>query len=153
MVAATVCIGFVSLSVWAHHMFTVGMSSYGNSFFTVTTMIIAVPTGIKIFNWIGTMWGGKIQLKAPMLFCIGFLFQFLIAGLTGIMLGASPFDWQLSRLLFCGRPFSLRHRRRNSFCTLRSLLLLVPEDERSDVHRDPCEMAFLAVLDRLPSDI
>jgi cytochrome c oxidase subunit 1 len=100
MVAATVCIGFISFSVWAHHMFTVGMSSYGNTFFTVTTMIIAVPTGIKIFNWIGTMWGGKILFKAPMLFCIGFLFQFLIAGLTGIMLGASPFDWQLGNSYF-----------------------------------------------------
>src|SRR6202166_4606756 len=100
MVAATVCIGFVSFSVWAHHMFTVGMSSYGNTFFTVTTMIIAVPTGIKIFNWIGTIWGGKIQFKAPMLFCIGFLFQFLIAGLTGIMMAASPFDWQLGNSYF-----------------------------------------------------
>src|ERR1700733_4469643 len=100
MVAATVCIGFVSLSVWAHHMFTVGMSSYANSFFTITTMAVGVPTGIKIFNWIGTMWGGKIQFKAPMLFCIGFLFQFLIAGLTGIMLGTSPFDWQLGNSYF-----------------------------------------------------
>src|ERR1700674_5534817 len=100
MVAATVCIGFISFSVWAHHMFTVGMSSYGNTFFTMTTMIIAVPTGIKIFNWIGTMWGGKIQFKAPMLFCICFLFQFLIAGLTGIMLGASPFNWQLTGSYF-----------------------------------------------------
>ncbi|MFY9688382.1 MAG: cbb3-type cytochrome c oxidase subunit I, partial [Candidatus Acidiferrales bacterium] len=100
MVAATVCIGFVSLSVWAHHMFTVGMSSYANSFFTITTMAVGVPTGIKIFNWIGTMWGGKIEFKAPMLFCIGFLFQFLIAGLTGIMLAASPFDWQLGNSYF-----------------------------------------------------
>ena len=100
MVAATVCIGFVSLSVWAHHMFTVGMSSYANSFFTITTMAVGVPTGIKIFNWIGTMWGGKIQFKAPMLFCTGFLFQFLIAGLTGIMLAASPFDWQLGNSYF-----------------------------------------------------
>jgi cytochrome c oxidase subunit I len=100
MVAATICIGFISFSVWAHHMFTIGMSSYGNTFFTVTSMIIAVPTGIKIFNWLGTMWGGKIHFKAPMLFCIGFLFQFLIAGLTGIMLAASPFDWQLSNSYF-----------------------------------------------------
>src|ERR1700676_5288676 len=100
MVAATVCIGFVSFSVWAHHMFTVGMSSYSNSFFTITTMAVGVPTGIKIFNWIGTMWGGKIQFRAPMLFCIGFLFQFLIAGLTGIMLGASPLDWQLGNSYF-----------------------------------------------------
>jgi cytochrome c oxidase subunit 1 len=100
MVAATVAIGFVSMSVWAHHMFAVGMTSYGNTFFTVTTMIISVPTGIKIFNWIGTMWGGKIQFKAPMLFCIAFLFQFLIAGLTGIMLSASPFNWQLTGSYF-----------------------------------------------------
>jgi cytochrome c oxidase subunit I len=100
MVAATIAIGFISLSVWAHHMFTVGMSSYGNTFFTITTMIIAIPTGIKIFNWIGTMWGGKIQFKAPMLFCVAFLFQFLIGGLTGIMLSASPFNWQLSASYF-----------------------------------------------------
>jgi cytochrome c oxidase subunit I len=100
MVAATVAIGFISFSVWAHHMFTVGMSSYANSFFAITTMIVGVPTGIKIFNWIATMWGGKILFKTPMLFCIGFLFQFLIAGLTGIMLSAAPFNWQLSGSYF-----------------------------------------------------
>src|ERR1700758_3136872 len=100
MVGATVSIGFVSLSVWAHHMFTIGMNSYSNSFFVLTTMVIAVPTGIKIFNWLGTMWGGKIQFKTAMLFCIAFLFQFLIAGLTGIMLGAAPFNWQLSGSYF-----------------------------------------------------
>jgi cytochrome c oxidase subunit 1 len=100
MVAATVCIGIVSMSVWAHHMFTVGMNSYGNSFFVITTMIVGIPTGIKIFNWIGTMWGGKIQFKSPMLFCTAFLFQFLIAGLTGIMLSAAPFNWQLSASYF-----------------------------------------------------
>jgi cytochrome c oxidase subunit I len=100
MVGATVCIAFVSMSVWAHHMFTIGMSSYANSFFAITSMIVGVPTGIKIFNWIGTMWGGKIQFKVPMLFCIGFLFQFLIAGLTGIMLAVAPFDWQLSLSYF-----------------------------------------------------
>jgi cytochrome c oxidase subunit 1 len=100
MVAATVAIGFVSFTVWAHHMFTVGMSSYANSFFTISTMIVGVPTGIKIFNWIGTMWGGKIEFKTPMLFCIGFLFQFLIAGLTGIMLAVAPFDWQLGNSYF-----------------------------------------------------
>src|SRR5712675_2320186 len=88
MVAATVCIAFVSMSVWAHHMFTIGMNSYANSFFTITTMAVGVPTGIKIFNWVGTMWGGRIQFKTPMLFSIGFLFQFLIAGLTGIMMAA-----------------------------------------------------------------
>jgi cytochrome c oxidase subunit I len=100
MVGATMCIGFVSMSVWAHHMFTIGMNSYANSFFAITTMVVGIPTGIKIFNWLGTMWGGRILLKTPMLFCIGFLFQFLLAGLTGIMLSAAPFNWQLSGSYF-----------------------------------------------------
>jgi cytochrome c oxidase subunit 1 len=100
MVAATVCIAFVSMSVWAHHMFTIGMNSYANSFFAITTMAVGVPTGIKIFNWLGTMWGGRIQFKTPMLFSIAFLFQFLIAGLTGIIQAAVPVDWQLSLSYF-----------------------------------------------------
>src|ERR1700723_3031962 len=100
MVAATICIGFIGMSVWAHHMFTVGMSSYGNTFFSLSTMAIAVPTGIKIFNWLATMWGGKIRFGVPMLFCIAFLFQFLIAGLTGVMQAAAPFDWQLTAPYF-----------------------------------------------------
>jgi cytochrome c oxidase subunit I len=100
MVGATVAIGFISMSVWAHHMFTVGMSSAANNFFVISTMAIAVPTGIKIFNWLATMWGGKIEFKTPMLFCIAFLFQFLIAGLTGIMQGAAPFDWHLGSSYF-----------------------------------------------------
>ncbi|MGC9157944.1 MAG: cytochrome c oxidase subunit I [Terracidiphilus sp.] len=100
MVAATVAIGFISLGVWAHHMFTVGLGPAGNTFFTLATMIIAVPTGIKIFNWLATMWGGKIHFKAPMLFSVGFLFQFLIGGLTGVMLSVAPFDWQLGNSYF-----------------------------------------------------
>jgi cytochrome c oxidase subunit I len=100
MVGATVAIAFVSMTVWAHHMFAVGMSAYGNTFFAMTTMIISVPTGIKIFNWLGTMWGGKLIFKTPMLFCTAFLFQFLCAGLTGIMLGAVPFNWQLTGSYF-----------------------------------------------------
>jgi len=95
MVLATVAIGFVSMSVWAHHMFTIGMTSGANTFFVLSTMAIAVPTGIKIFNWLATMWGGKIRFAAPMMFCTAFLFQFLVAGLTGVTLAAAPFDWQL----------------------------------------------------------
>ena len=100
MVAATVAIAFISVSVWAHHMFTVGLSAGSNLFFVLSTMAIAVPTGIKIFNWLATMWGGKISFKPPMLFCVAFLFQFLIAGLTGIMLGSAPIDWQLGSSYF-----------------------------------------------------
>ena len=100
MVAASVMIAFISTSVWAHHMFTVGMTASANSFFVLTTMAVGVPTGIKIFNWLATIWGGKIQLKVPMLFCLGFLFQFLIAGLTGIMLASAPMTWQLGNSYF-----------------------------------------------------
>jgi len=100
MVGATIFIGFVSMSVWAHHIFTIGMNSYANSFFSITSMTVGIPTGIKIFNWLGTMWGGRIQFKTAMLFCLGFLFQFLIAGLTGIMLASSPFNWQLNNSYF-----------------------------------------------------
>src|ERR1700758_3317362 len=100
MVAASVAIGFISLSVWAHHMFTIGMGPAGNTFFVFSTMVISVPTGIKIFNWLGTLWGGKIIFKVPMMFCLAFLFQFLVAGLTGIMLSAAPFNWQLSASYF-----------------------------------------------------
>src|SRR5438132_14407632 len=81
-------------------MFTLGMSSAANTFFVISTMAIAVPTGIKIFNWLATMWGGKIEFKTPMLFCVAFLFQFLVAGLTGIMLGSAPFNWQLGNSYF-----------------------------------------------------
>jgi len=100
MVAASVGIGFISLSVWAHHMFTIGMTSGANTFFVLATMAISVPTGIKIFNWLATLWGGKIHFTASMMFAIGFLFQFLIAGLTGIMLSVAPFDWQLGGSYF-----------------------------------------------------
>jgi cytochrome c oxidase subunit 1 len=100
MVAASVGIGFISLSVWAHHMFTIGMTSGANTFFVLATMAISVPTGIKIFNWLATLWGGKIHFTAAMMFAIGFLFQFLIAGLTGIMLSVAPFDWQLGGSYF-----------------------------------------------------
>ena len=100
MVAASVGIGFISLSVWAHHMFTVGLGAEANTFFVFATMVISVPTGIKIFNWLATIWGGKVIFATPMMFCVGFLFQFLVAGLTGIMLSVAPFDWQLGNSYF-----------------------------------------------------
>jgi cytochrome c oxidase subunit I len=100
MVAAACAIAFISMGVWAHHMFAVGMAPAANAFFAASSLLVAVPTGIKIFNWLGTMWGGKIQFKVPMLFSLAFLFQFLIAGLTGIMLAVTPFDWQLTDSYF-----------------------------------------------------
>lgn len=100
MVASAIAIGFISFTVWAHHMFTVGMGAAANTAFVISSMIIAVPTGIKIFNWLATIWGGKVRFTVPMLFCIGFIFQFTLAGLTGVMLAVAPFDWQLHNSYF-----------------------------------------------------
>ncbi|MFD2925390.1 cytochrome c oxidase subunit I [Halobacillus naozhouensis] len=94
MVFATVLIGFLAFMVWAHHMFTVGMGPIANSIFAVATMAIAVPTGIKIFNWLFTMWGGNIRMTTAMLWSIAFIPTFTIGGMTGVMLAAAAADYQ-----------------------------------------------------------
>jgi cytochrome c oxidase subunit 1 len=98
--AATVAIAFISMGVWAHHMFTVGLSRTLDALFSGATFLIAIPTGIKMFNWVATLYGGRLRLETAMLFAIGFLAMFLIGGLTGIMLAAVPFDWQVSDSYF-----------------------------------------------------
>ena len=94
---AIVVLGF---SVWAHHMFTSGMSSWIRVPMMVTTLLIAVPTGIKIFSWLATMWEGKLHLRTPMLFALGFLSMFVIGGLSGVMLGAVPIDIHVTDTYF-----------------------------------------------------
>jgi cytochrome c oxidase subunit 1 len=97
---STVAIGFYSLLVWGHHMFTVGFPNSLNAFFMIASMIIAVPTGVKIFNWLATLWRGNISLETPMLFALGFLSVFTIGGLSGIYLAAFPIDWQVHDTYF-----------------------------------------------------
>jgi cytochrome c oxidase subunit 1 len=94
MVYATASIAFLSFIVWAHHMFTVGMPLAGQLFFMLSTMLIAVPTGVKVFNWCATMWKGSISFETPMLFSIAFLFLFTIGGFSGLMLAIVPADFQ-----------------------------------------------------------
>ena len=100
MAAATAAIAFISLGVWAHHMFAVGMSRTQDMFFALTSLLVSIPTGIKFFNWLATMYGGKISFPSPMLFAFGFLSMFLIGGLTGIMLAIVPFNLQLTDTYF-----------------------------------------------------
>ena len=92
MVYAMVAIGALGFVVWAHHMFTAGMSLTQQSYFMLATMVIAVPTGIKIFSWLATMWGGSIEFKTPMLFAMGFVLIFTLGGVTGIVLSQAPVD-------------------------------------------------------------
>jgi len=94
MVYATCTIAFLSFIVWAHHMYTVGMPMTGELFFMYATMLIAVPTGVKVFNWVSTMWRGSMTFETPMLFAIGTVFTFTMGGLTGLMLSITPADFQ-----------------------------------------------------------
>jgi cytochrome c oxidase subunit I len=114
---ATIGIAFYGMLVWAHHMFTVGLPTWLNGVFAVTSFIVAVPTGVKIFNWLATLWRGQISFRAPMLFCLGLIGLFTIGGLSGIFLAAFPVDYQahdsyyvvahMHYVLFGGTAFGL----------------------------------------------
>ncbi len=100
MVYATVCITFLSFVVWLHHFFTMGSGANVNAFFGITTMIISIPTGVKIFNWLFTMYRGRIKFTAPMWWTVGFMVTFVIGGMTGVMLAIPGSDWVLHNSLF-----------------------------------------------------
>ena len=133
MVAASVGIAFVSTTVWAHHMFTVGMTSVGNAFFTLSTMMVGIPTGIKIFNWMATMWGGKIRFATPMLFCTAFLFQFLCRWTHRHHAFGRALGLAVAQLLLRDRAFSLHAGRRHRLLHLCRVLLLVSQGHRAHV--------------------
>ena len=94
VVFSGVAIGFIGFGVWSHHMFTTGMGNVATAAFALATMAIAVPTGVKIFNWIGTLWGGQIMTRVPMMFALGFIWMFMLGGFSGVMHAAAPADAQ-----------------------------------------------------------
>ncbi len=97
---STVGIAFFSMFVWAHHMFTVGLPYAAQAFFMIASMTVAVPTGVKVFNWLATLWRGNLHFDTPMLFALGFLSVFVVGGLSGIYLAAFPIDWQVHDTYF-----------------------------------------------------
>src|SRR5664279_249196 len=117
MVFSMAFIAFLGFGVWSHHMFATGMGPLADSFFSLATMLIAIPTGVKIFNWIGTLWGGSLQFKTPLYFALGFIAMFIMGGLSGVMHSVAPADLQQTDsyfvvahfhyVLFGGSIFSL----------------------------------------------
>ena len=140
---AIVVLGF---TVWAHHMFVSGMQAWIRVPMMITTAIIAVPTGIKIFSWLATLWRGVLHLDTPMLFALGFLTMFTLGGISGVMLAMIPFDDPRQRHVLHRRPHPLRAVRRLAVHDLRRRLLLVPEDDGPDVRRAPGQAALLATF-------
>ena len=151
--ASTVAIAFLSMLVWAHHMFATPTATVVLAFFMISSMVIAVPTGIKIFNWLATLWRGSIVFKTPLYFAAGMVGLFTIGGITGVQLAIFPVDWQLHDSYFVVAHHALRAVRRRRLRDLRRDLLLVPEDERPDARRGPGQGVVLAHVRRLQPDV
>ena len=153
MVFSGAFIAFLGFGVWSHHMFTTGMGPIADTFFSLATMLIAIPTGVKIFNWMGTMWGGSIQYKTPMYFAIGFIAMFIIGGLSGRDARLAPGRPAAERHLLHRGPFPLRALRRQHLRPHRRRVLLVAQDVRAAARRAAGQAALLADADRLQPDL
>ena len=144
MALALCAIGFLGFLVWGHHMFVSGMNPYSGLTFSLLTMSIGVPSAIKTFNWLGTLWGGKIQFSTPMLFAIGFVSLFVTGGLSGIFLAQPAVDTHAARDVLRGGAFPPGDGRGGDLRDFRGHVLLVPENVRADDERAAWQAAFLA---------
>ena len=142
MVWAIVAIGALSFVVWAHHMYVSGMNPYFGFFFATTTLIIAVPTAIKVYNWVLTLWRGDIHLTVPMLFAIGFIFTFINGGLTGLFLGNVSVDVPLSDTYFVVAHFHMVMGVSPILVVFGAIYHWYPEDHRPDAERHARQAAF-----------
>src|SRR6201991_5029388 len=125
--AATAGIAFLGLLVWAHHMFATPMSTVVLAFFMLSSFIIAVPTGVKIFNWIATLWRGTVEWTVPLLYCVGGIFTFTMGGITGIFLAVFPIDWQLTDTYFVVAHFHYTAFGASAFAMLAALYYWFPK--------------------------
>ena len=153
MVFATVLIGFLGFMVWAHHMFTVGLGNIANAIFAVATMAIAVPTGIKIFNWLFTMWGGSIKFTTPMLYAAAFIPSFVMGGVTGIMLAAAPADYQYHDTYFVVAHFHYVIVGGTVLGILAGNPFLLAKNVWYNVERNTWKNYVCVILTRLPFNI
>jgi cytochrome c oxidase subunit I len=125
--AATAGIAFLGVLVWAHHMFSTPMSTVVLAFFMLSSFLIAVPTGVKIFNWIATLWRGTVEYRTPLLYCVGGIFTFLMGGITGIFLAVFPIDWQLTATYFVVAHFPYTAFGASAFAMLAALYFWFPK--------------------------
>ena len=149
MVAATMAICILSFLVWLHHFFTMGASANVNGFFGVMTMIIAVPTGVKVFNWLFTMYGGRVRFTVPVLWSIGFMVTFVIGGMTGVLMAVPPADFQLHNSLFLIAHFHNVIIGGVVFGVMAGYQLLVPQGVRLQARRTLGQGVVLVLADRL----
>ena len=151
LVFATIAIAGLSVTVWAHHMFPTGAVLL--PFFSFMTFLIAVPTGVKFFNWIGTMWRGSLTFETPMLWSIGFLVTFLFGGLTGMILASPPLDFPVSDSYFVVAHFHYVVFGTVVFAMFAGLLLLVAQVHRPDARRAARQDPLLDAVHRVPHDV